>query len=333
MHGEVVEDQVVDRLERRAGDPAVVPVDARCRGSGPAPISPARTASRIQARCGAQRPFWLTARRTPFASARSQRRAPASRSTTKGFCDSTCLPARERRLDHRQPLGRVRRDVDDLDVVAGERAGDVVGRLGGGEELVAPRLGPGERAVADHRDVEARRAVGGEMRRGDAAGADQRDPRPVGPRQRRPVGQVGRGDLGGGRGLQRVGVEVGLAHGTSATVRFSRADSTALSIIRWPISAERRIERARRSARRRRSGRACTRPAPRRPGGQRRRPAPATGAGRRAGLQGDEVVVVVARDRAVACRPARSRISAAAGCVQGSVSVPQRVSNFERPRA
>ena len=43
------------------------------------------------------------------------------------------LAGRERRLDHRQPLGRVRRDVDDRDVVARERAGDVVGRLGAGK--------------------------------------------------------------------------------------------------------------------------------------------------------------------------------------------------------
>ena len=97
---------------------------------------------------------------------------------------------------------------------------DVVGRLGVGEELVAPRLGPRQRAVADHRDVEAGRAVGGEMRRRDAAGADERDARPVGPRQRRPVGQVRRRHLGRGRRLQRVGVEVGLAHGTSGTVRL-----------------------------------------------------------------------------------------------------------------
>ena len=53
---EVVEHEVADRLERRADDPGVIPVidtTTLCRS----PIRPRRTAARIQAWCGAQRPF------------------------------------------------------------------------------------------------------------------------------------------------------------------------------------------------------------------------------------------------------------------------------------
>ena len=208
------------------------------------PISPARTASRIQERCGAHRPFWLTARTTPFSSARSASRAPASRSSTKGFCDSTCFPASSAvSISASRSAGCGVRSTTAISSRVSVRC-DVVRRLGVGKELVAPRLGLGERPAADHRHVEARRPIRVEMRRRDAARSDQRDARPIVLRHRRPVGQVGRRDLGGRRALQGVGVEVRrLGHATSATVRFVSAESTALSTIRCPIEAKRRVER------------------------------------------------------------------------------------------
>ena len=112
----------------------------------------------------------------------------------------------------------MRRQVDDRNVVAGERARHVVGRLGIRKKLVPPCLRPGERPAADHRDIETGRAVGIEVRGRDAPGADERDPRPVVPRHGRPVWQIGRRDLGGLRALQAVGVEVRrLGHATRGT--------------------------------------------------------------------------------------------------------------------
>ena len=106
VHGEVVEDEIVDRLEGRAGDPAVVPVDRRCRRDCTSPIRPARTASRIQARCGAQRPFWLTASRTPLRVGEVAEPRAGVEVDHEGLLRQHVLAGRERRLDHRQPLGR-----------------------------------------------------------------------------------------------------------------------------------------------------------------------------------------------------------------------------------
>ncbi len=136
----------------------------------------------------------------------------------------------KRRLDHRCAFGGMGREVDHGDVGAGEGARDVVGRLGLRKEGVAPLDRAGQRAVGDHANVEARRAVGVEMRGGDAACADEGDGRAAILGHRREVGQVGRRDRGGGGGGERVG----LGHGRSASVRFVCADSTAVSTMRWP---------------------------------------------------------------------------------------------------
>jgi hypothetical protein len=92
VDAEVVEDQVLDLLERAFRRSSRGSSGSR-RGRDDLAHQPARTASRIQARCGAQRPFWLTASFTPLSRASATRRRPSSRSRTKGFCDRTCLPA------------------------------------------------------------------------------------------------------------------------------------------------------------------------------------------------------------------------------------------------
>ena len=168
-----------------------------------------------------------------------------------------------------------------------------------GKILVAPRLGLGERAAADHRHVEAGRPIGVEMRRRNAAGADQRDPRPI-VLAASAAGRAARAPRLRPRprssGCRRRG-RASRSCARAATVRFVSAESTALSTIRWPT---------RQSAGS--SGPVIGAPSSmrasmysigaRRPGGS-----VSTGTGVCAGvfarLQRDVVVVVVARDGAV----------------------------------
>ena len=103
------------------------------------PTSPCRTASRIKLRCGAQRPCWLTARTTPRAVGELGEALALGEVEDERLLRQHVLVVLERRLDHRPAHLGMRRQVDDLDVVARQRRRDVVGRLGVGEELVAPR--------------------------------------------------------------------------------------------------------------------------------------------------------------------------------------------------
>ena len=124
---EVVGEQHVRHVvERRAGQRRqrlVVQVGdaddlARRRRRGPAGSRPATG--------GAQRPLWLTATRTPAASARASTpgsRARSSADRVSGFWASTCLPAADRRLDPVQPT------------------------LGPGGEVDVPHLGVGQQLL------------------------------------------------------------------------------------------------------------------------------------------------------------------------------------------
>lgn len=70
-----------------------------------------------------------------------------------------------------------------------------------GKELVATFGGLGQRAVADDGYVETGFAIGIEMGEGNAAGADERDTRRIGPRPGRAIGEVGGRDQPGFGGL------------------------------------------------------------------------------------------------------------------------------------
>ncbi len=161
-----------------------------------APTWPAATASRIQARCGAQRPFWLTASCNPRASARSASSRPSARSCTNGFCDSTCWPASSAARISGARLSRMRRQVDDGDRAVADHVLDAVGGERVRKMLVAAKLRPLEMAVGNGDDIEPVPAIGLEMGEGDAAGADKADRDRAVPRHRRPVVDRRRRHLG-----------------------------------------------------------------------------------------------------------------------------------------
>ena len=312
MDGEVVEDQVVDRLERRAADPAVVPVDADVAGLNVADQPGAHRLAHpgemrrpaavlvdgeddalLVGEIGEPRRRRRGRARRAFATAHACRASSAvsisgSRSAGCGVRSTTAMSSRRQRALRYRPSPR--------------RCGKYSSRRA--SALASVRL----QITATSKPA---RPIGVEMRGRNAARADQRDPRPIVLRHRRPVGQLGRRDFGGGRALQAVGVEVRrLAHATSGTVRFVCGRQHGAVDDPLPDEAERRVERPgdrravldagehvfdrRAPARRQRVHRHL----------RQRRRLPR--------LHGDVIVVVVARDRAVACRPARSRISAAA---------------------
>ena len=237
MHGEVEEDQIVDLLEGRADDPAVVPVDGRVRGDDVADQPGAHRLAHIGEM---RRPAAVLVDGELDAVPVGEFDQPLAgvEIDDERFLRQHMLAGLERRLDQRHALGRMRRDVEHLDVVAAKQALEIVGGDGVGVELVAPRLGARQRARHDRRDIETGAAVGVEMREGNAPCPDQRDLRPVVFGHRRPVGQLRRRDFRHRLADQRIvgfGGKIVLAHGSSFTVRFSRAESTALSVICWPM--------------------------------------------------------------------------------------------------
>ena len=160
----------------------------------------------------------------------------------EGLLRQHVLAGAERGLDDRQARLGMRRHVDDVDLRVGQHllpaVGDArLGRVAGGLLL---RLRSG--AVADRGHLPAGGGIGVEVAGGDPAGADQPDPRAPAARRGRTVWKLGRRHLRHRRAAQRVGVGVGLAHGSSSSVRFSRADCAAVSTIRCP-SGERGVER------------------------------------------------------------------------------------------
>ena len=269
VDGEVPEDELFDLLEGGAGDPAMVPVDRdvggvegadQAGGGGFAHPGEMRRPAAV-----------LVDGEDEIVGVGEVAEAGAGVEVEdEGLLREDVLTGGERGLDQGEAFGGVGGEVDDGDVVAGEGAGDVVGGLRRGEELVPAGDGAGEGAVGDDRDVEAGGAVGGEVGAGDAPGADQRDAGAGALREGRAVVEVGGGDLRGGGGLEGVGVEVGFGHGASGTVRPLLAERTALSMMRWPRS-ESAGSRGPVTGGRRRCGRGCRR---------RRRPGPG-GAGRR----------------------------------------------------
>src|ERR1700690_4433206 len=120
-----------------------------------------------------------------------------------------------------------------------ENVSDARARKMGG----ASRTGALEIARTDRDDIEAMPRIGFEMRPTNAACADERDRLVVVARHRRTIGKVRRFYLGNGLGHQSIVVGrrsvgfpgFGLGHGRRASVRRSRAESAAVSTIRWAV--------------------------------------------------------------------------------------------------
>jgi hypothetical protein len=201
------------------------------------PISPARTASRIHALCGAQRPFWLTASLHALVLGQLHEVLAHAQIGDEGFLAQHVLARLQRRLDDRRAMLGVERHVDHVDLGIGQHVLPVVLDPRGGAVFGGLRLGLGPRAVPECRDLPSRGAVGVEMAAGDAARADHPDPGAVGPGHRRAVGQVGGRDLWQRLGLQGIGVGIAriLGHGISSNVRFSAAERAAVSTIRCAV--------------------------------------------------------------------------------------------------
>ena len=152
VDAEVVQDQVLDGVEGRPGDPANGPRRSRHaprparRSARPAPRPASRHGAAPSGRSGSRRAC------TPRSSASRTSRSPSARSVTKGFWLSTCLPASQRRLEDRQAHLGMRRDVDHVDGRIVQQVLPAVGDLRVREELRRPRLGPRQGAVGDRRD-------------------------------------------------------------------------------------------------------------------------------------------------------------------------------------
>src|SRR5271170_749181 len=136
------------------------------------------------------------------------------------------------------------RDVDHLYARARQNRLVIHEDLRVGKEGVAPFSSFRQGWVGDSEDAIAGLSVRVEMGEGDAAGPDQSDAGPVGGRVAGAVWEVRRSHLRGFFRDQGVAIRVdGLAvrrvagHGARSTVRFSAAERTAASTMRWPIRA------------------------------------------------------------------------------------------------
>jgi hypothetical protein len=95
-------------------------------------------------------------------------------------------------------------DIKNAHVRVAQQGIEIVGDARGWKIGVAPRAGALEIAGANRNDAEAIARIGVEMRRADAARADERDRRATVARHRRTIGQVRRFDLRRSLGDQRV---------------------------------------------------------------------------------------------------------------------------------
>ena len=153
------------------------------------PMRPAAAASRSQARCGAQRPFWLTARTRPRFAARSTSSRPVARSSTKGFCDRTCFPQGARVASGRRERPDASRCREP--VITGRRASAWTSSvIRAAWSRRAARVIQIARRDGDNVQPVAR--IGVQMRSANSAGADERDADASVLRHRRAVGNVGR---------------------------------------------------------------------------------------------------------------------------------------------
>ncbi len=178
VHREIEEDQIVDLLERRADDPAMVPVNSRVRGDD---VADQAGANRLANVGEVRRPAAVLVDGELDAMPVGEFDQPLAcvEIDDKRLLRQHMLAGLQRRFHQRHALHWMRRDVEHLDIVAAQQALEIVGGNGIRVEFVATRRGAHQRARHDRRDVQTGTAVGVKMGERNAPCPDQRDLRPV----------------------------------------------------------------------------------------------------------------------------------------------------------
>ena len=191
MDAEIPKNEIVDRFERRPGDPAVVPADLDMNAGD---LADEAGADRFPDVGEMRRPAAvLIDRELQFAPRRQfDEFAPVVEVLDERLLRQDVLSRIQRAAHEVDAHVRVGRDVENPQARVAEQGLEIVGDARLREIRVAPRLGALKIARADRHDVEPMARVSVEMRAADAARADESDRRASVARHWRTIGQVRR---------------------------------------------------------------------------------------------------------------------------------------------